>query len=140
MRHLKLFLISIFSFLSVCNSYAKIVDGIRQRPELSSSVLKGFTTSSDFDQIYYLYNIKAKAFYCNGNAYGTQSSISTDYGLGVVFLNDDEYSAMVTDYLGNTALCTTYGGTTIKTVDFKAGLSHNFKHLKDIYLNDKQKG
>lgn len=92
MMHLKLFLISIFSFLSVCNGYAKIVDGIRQRPELSSSVLKGFTTSSDFDQIYYLYNIKAKAFYCNGNAYGTQSSISTDYGLGVVFLNDDEYS------------------------------------------------
>lgn len=52
----------------------------------------------------------------------------------------DEYSAMVTDYLGNTALCTTYGGTTIKTVDFKANLSHNFKHLKDLYLNDKQKG
>ena len=45
------------------------------------------------------------------------------------------YSAYVTDYLGNTELVTTYGGTTIKTVDFKASLSHNFKHLKEIYLD-----
>lgn len=44
------------------------------------------------------------------------------------------YSAYVTDYLGNTALCTTYGGTTIKTVDFKANLSHNFKYLKEKYM------
>lgn len=49
------------------------------------------------------------------------------------------YSAMVTDYLGNTALCTTYGGATIKTVDFKANLSHAFKHLKTIYLNERTK-
>ena len=49
------------------------------------------------------------------------------------------YSANVTDYLGNTALCTTYGGTTIKTVDFKANLSHAFKHLKEIYLNERTK-
>lgn len=48
------------------------------------------------------------------------------------------YSAYVTDYLGNTALCTTYGGTTIKTVDFKANLSHAFKHLKEIYMNNKE--
>ena len=46
------------------------------------------------------------------------------------------YSAYVTDYLGNKCLCTTYGGTTVKTVDFKASLSHNFKHLSEIYLND----
>ncbi len=50
----------------------------------------------------------------------------------------DTYSAYVTDYLGNTALCTTYGGTTIKNVDFKAGLSHAFQHLKELYLNEKQ--
>ena len=47
------------------------------------------------------------------------------------------YSAYVTDYLGNKELVTTYGGTTVKTVDFKASLSHNFKHLKEIYLDTK---
>lgn len=49
-----------------------------------------------------------------------------------------EYTATVTDYLGNTAICTTYGGTTIKTVDFKANLSHAFKHLKELYLSEKE--
>ena len=44
-----------------------------------------------------------------------------------------------TDYLGNTANVTTYVGTTIKTVDFKANLSHAFKHLKEIYLNERTK-
>lgn len=49
-----------------------------------------------------------------------------------------EYTANVTDYLGNTARVTTYGGTTIKTVEFKASLDHNFKHLKEVYCNDKE--
>lgn len=49
------------------------------------------------------------------------------------------YSAYVTDYLGNTELCTTYGGTTIKTVDFKASLKHEFENLKKIYLEEKPK-
>ena len=49
-----------------------------------------------------------------------------------------EYTENVTDYLGNTARVTTYGGTTIKKVDFKAGLSHTFKHLKELYGNEKE--
>lgn len=48
------------------------------------------------------------------------------------------YTDNVTDYLGNTARVTTYGGTTIKTVDFKAGLSHDFKYLKELYGNDEE--
>lgn len=51
----------------------------------------------------------------------------------------DYYSALVTDYMGNTAVCETWGGITIKTVDFKAKLSHDFKHLRDLYLKKRGK-
>lgn len=47
---------------------------------------------------------------------------------------DGYYSNYVTDYLGNTCLCETYGGTTVKTVSFKANLSHMFEILKREYL------
>lgn len=43
------------------------------------------------------------------------------------------YTAPVTDYLGNTTYVTTYGGTTIKTVQFRAGLSHMFEVLQKEY-------
>lgn len=48
------------------------------------------------------------------------------------------YSAPVTDYQGETHDCTTYGCTTIKTVQFKAQLAHNFKFLKKLYLSVKE--
>lgn len=47
---------------------------------------------------------------------------------------DGYYSNYVTDYLGNTCLCETYGGTTVKTVSFKANLSNMFDVLKKEYL------
>lgn len=50
----------------------------------------------------------------------------------------DMYTANVTDYLGNTERVTTYGGTTIKTVDFNASLSECFENLKEVYCNDKE--
>lgn len=46
---------------------------------------------------------------------------------------DGFYQTYVTDYLGNTALVKTYGGTTVKTVDFKASLSENYEHLRQVY-------
>lgn len=48
---------------------------------------------------------------------------------------DGVYTAPVTDYKGVTTDCTTYGCTTIKTVQFKAQMSHNFKYLKQLYLS-----
>lgn len=51
----------------------------------------------------------------------------------------DMYTANVTDYLGNTERVTTYGGTTIKTVDFNASLSECFENLKEVYYNEKDK-
>ena len=48
---------------------------------------------------------------------------------------DGEYTGTVTDYLGNTATVTTYGCTTIKTVAFKASLSHTFSLLRKEYLS-----
>ena len=47
---------------------------------------------------------------------------------------DGYYSNYVTDYKGNTYLCETYGGTTVKNVSFKANLSHMFDVLKKEYL------
>lgn len=47
---------------------------------------------------------------------------------------DGYYSTYVTDYLGNSCLCETYGGTTVKNVSFKATLSHMFEVLKKEYL------
>lgn len=46
---------------------------------------------------------------------------------------NDTFTTEVTDYLGNTETVTTYGGTTVKTVQFNATLSHNFKILQDLY-------
>ena len=92
MRHLKLLLIGIFTLLCTANSYAIIVNGIRQMPEFDTTTLKGFTVSDNTEDFYYLYNINAKAFYCNGNDYNTQSSVSSNYGLGVIFIADGDYS------------------------------------------------
>lgn len=47
---------------------------------------------------------------------------------------DSYYSAYVTDYLGNSCLCETYGGTTVKNVSFKANLSNMFEILKKEYI------
>lgn len=47
---------------------------------------------------------------------------------------DGYYSNYVTDYKGNTYLCETYGGTTVKNVSFNANLSHMFDVLKREYL------
>lgn len=62
-------------------------------------------------------------------------SLSTKHG---AFHFTGEYTANVVDYLGNVGRVTTYGGTTVKTVDFKAGLSHTFECLKEIYCNEKE--
>lgn len=43
---------------------------------------------------------------------------------------EEEYNANVTDFLGNTQRVTTYGGTTIKNVQFKAHLSKCFEELQ----------
>lgn len=45
----------------------------------------------------------------------------------------DTYSALVKDYTGREYWCTTHGGTTVKTVPFKANLSHMFEVLQKAY-------
>ena len=69
---------------------ATIVDGVRQKPAPAKT--QGFTASETTDTYYYLYNVDAKAFFTEGNAWGTQASIG-DTGLKVAFTADGEYTA-----------------------------------------------
>ena len=64
---------------------ATIVDGVRQKPAPAKT--QGFTASETTDTYYYLYNVDAKAFFTEGNAWGTQASIG-DTGLKVAFTVD----------------------------------------------------
>lgn len=67
---------------------ATIVDGVRQKPAPAQT--QGFEASETTDTYFYLYNVDAKAFFTEGNAWGTQVSIG-DKGLKVAFTVDGEY-------------------------------------------------
>ena len=69
---------------------ATIVDGVRQRPVPQTT---GFVASTDDDyttNYYYLYNVNAGKFFTEGNAWGTQVSLS-DTGLKAAFTPDGDY-------------------------------------------------
>ena len=69
---------------------AAIVDGVRQMPVPATT---GFVASTpeDFEtNYYYLYNVDAGLFFMEGNAWGTQVSVSTT-GLKVAFTPDADY-------------------------------------------------
>lgn len=63
-------------------------------------------------------------------SFNIEENISNKKG---AFHFSDTYSEVVTDYMGNTYYCTTHGGTTVKTVPFKASLSHMFEILQKAY-------
>ncbi|UPS44352.1 hypothetical protein M1D30_12425 [Prevotella sp. E15-22] len=67
---------------------ATIVDGVRQKPAPAQT--QGFEASETTDTYFYLYNVDAKAFFTEGNAWGTQVSIG-DKGLKVAFTVDGNY-------------------------------------------------
>ena len=67
---------------------ATIVDGVRQKPAPAQT--QGFEASESTDTYFYLYNVDAKAFFTEGNAWGTQVSIG-DKGLKVAFTVDGNY-------------------------------------------------
>ncbi len=67
---------------------ATIVDGVRQKPAPAQT--QGFEASETTDTYFYLYNVDAKAFFTEGNAWGTQVSIG-DKGLKVAFTVDGSY-------------------------------------------------
>ena len=67
---------------------ATIVDGVRQKPAPAQT--QGFEASETTDTYFYLYNVDAKAFFTEGNAWGTQVSIG-DKGLKVAFTVDGDY-------------------------------------------------
>ena len=87
MRFKKLLVLSALC-LSASSVMATIVDGVRQKPQPSATM--GFVASESTDTYYYLYNVDAKGFFTEGNAWGTQVSIGNK-GLKVAFIVDSEY-------------------------------------------------
>ncbi len=74
-------------WLIASSTSATITNGIRQKPVPTKT--QGFVASANLDEYYYLYNTKAKAFFTEGNSWGTQASLG-DYGLPVAFTADSE--------------------------------------------------
>ena len=90
MKITRLLVLSAFWLGLTGTAMATIVDGVRQKPAPAKT--QGFTASETTDTYYYLYNVDAKAFFTEGNAWGTQASIG-DTGLKVAFTADGEYTA-----------------------------------------------
>lgn len=80
MRKTKLFLVAVAAMFGL-NSQA-------QEKPVPETI--GFTTSENTETYYYLYNVDAKAFFTEGNAWGTQFSIG-DTGLKVAFTVEGSY-------------------------------------------------
>ena len=74
--------------LSVSSAMATIVDGVRQKPAPAKT--QGFSASESTATYYYLYNVDAKAFFTEGNSWGTQVSLGSE-GLKVSFILDADY-------------------------------------------------
>ena len=64
------------------------VEDIRQKPEPSAT--QGFVASETTDTYFYMYNVGAKAFFTEGNAWGTQASVAST-GLKVAFTSEGNY-------------------------------------------------
>lgn len=66
--------------LTTTSAMADLVDGVRQRPNITS----GETFAPD--QVYYLFNVKARQFFCGANDWETRASVSPD-GVPVNFVD-----------------------------------------------------
>ena len=87
MKFKKLLVLSAL-WLTASGAMAAIVDGVRQKPV--PSAMQGFVASESTETYYYLYNVDAKGFFTEGNAWGTQVSIGST-GLKVAFIVDSDY-------------------------------------------------
>ena len=77
----------VLSALLLVSSYVKasVPDNVRQKPNIAKT--QGFEVSETTDTYFYLYNVNAKAFFTEGNAWGTQASVGSS-GLKVAFTED----------------------------------------------------
>ena len=75
-------------WLSASSVMAAIVDGVRVKPAPAET--QGFVVSETTDTYFYLYNVDAKGFFTEGNAWGTQVSIGNT-GLKVAFTPEVGY-------------------------------------------------
>lgn len=78
----KLFVVGSVLVMAWTTANAELVNGVRQKPEPTAT--QSWVLSSDTTQNFYLYNPGAKAFFTEGNAWGTQASVGIQ-GLKVAF-------------------------------------------------------
>ena len=78
----KLFVVGSVLVMAWTTANAELVNGVRQKPEPATT--QSWVLSSDTTQNFYLYNPGAKAFFTEGNAWGTQASVGVQ-GLKVAF-------------------------------------------------------
>ncbi len=57
--------------LTTTSAMAEIVDGVRQRPAAT-----WIDTDYQLEEVYYLYNVAARQFFCGGNEWNTRASVS----------------------------------------------------------------
>jgi hypothetical protein len=72
--------------LTATSAMAEIVDGVRQRPAVTQFV--------DFqpDEVYYLYNVGARQFFCGGNDWNTRASVAPKgYKVKLIDIGDGTY-------------------------------------------------
>ena len=78
----KLFVVGSVLVMAWTTANAELVNGVRQKPEPTAT--QSWVLSSDTTQNFYLYNPGAKAFFTEGNSWGTQASVGIQ-GLKVAF-------------------------------------------------------
>ena len=78
----KLFVVGSVLVMAWTTANAELVNGVRQKPEPATT--QSWVLSSDTTQNFYLYNPGAKAFFTEGNSWGTQASVGIQ-GLKVAF-------------------------------------------------------
>lgn len=78
----KLFVVGSVLVMAWTTANAELVNGVRQKPEPATT--QSWVLSSDTTQNFYLYNPGAKAFFTEGNSWGTQASVGVQ-GLKVAF-------------------------------------------------------
>ena len=91
MKFTKLLVLSTLLLVGSGVANAEVKDGVRVQPQPAKT--QGFVASETTDTYYYLYNVNAKLFFTEGNAWGTQASVGYT-GLKVAFTTDAEYTSV----------------------------------------------
>lgn len=91
MKFTKLLVLSALLLVGSGVAKAEVKDGVRVQPQPAKT--QGFVASETTDTYYYLYNVNAKLFFTEGNAWGTQASVGYT-GLKVAFTTDAEYTSV----------------------------------------------